>query len=194
MQVTAVLAAGAENNGLANMLKTLAEQNLDERARLSDRVRGLSGRVTIIADDADVSTTLEFRTQGSSSTVTFHDGIVGIPDLTIRGGFEPVSEMSRMEMLGSLRERFLQRGAVGKLRQSNVGVDKALTVAHVILGEVGKAKPLAALREVLHELPDPNGEVNRSLVQALRSKSLTVHGLPRALPLLLGMGNLLSVH
>ena len=83
----------AEENGLANMLATIMRQNLEdhpERARLLD---GLSGRLAIFAEDAEVAITWVF----DDGDATVHDGIVGIPDLTIRGGFEPIGDMSRME-------------------------------------------------------------------------------------------------
>src|SRR5882672_4037613 len=87
------IAPSAEENGLANMLATIMRQNLEdhpERARVLD---GLSGRLAIFAEDAEVAITWVF----DHGTATVHDGIVGIPDLTIRGGFEPIGDMSRME-------------------------------------------------------------------------------------------------
>ena len=133
------LAPGAEDNGLASMLATLARQNLDDHPEREAGIKRLRGRVAIVAEDADVALTLEL----DRGRVVLHDGIVGIPDLTIRGGFEQIGDMSRMESLG--------------------------------------------------KLPDPRGEVNRAMWAALRTGKLKVWGLPRALPLLLGMGELLSV-
>jgi hypothetical protein len=134
------LAPGADENGLATMLATLMAENLEshpERARTFAR---LAGRVAIVAEDADVALTLEFR----RGRVVLHDGIVGIPDLTIRGGAEQIGDMSRMESFGPL--------------------------------------------------PDPRGEVNRTMWRALREGRLRIFGLPRALPLLAGMGDVLAVH
>ncbi|MDQ3037057.1 MAG: hypothetical protein M3Y87_31980 [Myxococcota bacterium] len=134
------LAPGADENGLATMLATLMAENLashPERVRTLGR---LAGRVAIVAEDADVALTLEFR----RGRVVLHDGIVGIPDLTIRGGAEQIGDMSRMESVGPL--------------------------------------------------PDPRGEVNRAMWRALRDGRLRIFGLPRALPLLVGMGDVLAVH
>ena len=133
------LAPGADENGLATMLATLMAENLashPERARTLGR---LAGRVAIVAEDAAVALTLEFR----RGRVVLHDGIVGIPDLTIRGGAEQIGDMSRMESLGPLL--------------------------------------------------DPRGEVNRAMWRALRAGQLRIFGLPRALPLLVGMGDVLAV-
>ena len=134
------LSPGADENGLATMLATLMAQNLadhPERGRIFARLRG---RVAIIAEDAGVSLTMEFR----RGRVVVHDGIVGLPDLTLRGGFEQIGDMSRMESLGPL--------------------------------------------------PDPRGPVNRAMARALRDRTLRIFGLPRALPLLVGMGEVLAVH
>lgn len=133
------LAPGAEENGLATMLATLMAENVaahPARARTLDRLRG---RVAIVAEDADVALTIELR----GGRVVLHDGIVGIPDLTIRGGAEQIGDMSRMESLGPL--------------------------------------------------PDPRGEVNRAMWRALREKRLRVFGLPRALPLLVRIGDVLAI-
>ena len=133
------LAPGADENGLATMLATLMAENVAShpaRQRTLDRLRG---RVAIVAEDAEVSLTMEFR----GGRVVLHHGIVGLPDLTIRGEAELIGDMSRMESVGPL--------------------------------------------------PDPRGEVNRTMWRALREKRLRIHGLPRALPLLLGMGEVLAV-
>lgn len=133
------LAPGADENGLATMLATLMAENVaahPERARTLDRLRG---RVAIVAEDADVALTIELR----GGRVVMHDGIVGIPDLTIRGGAEQIGDMSRMESVGPL--------------------------------------------------PDPRGEVNRAMWRALREKRLRIFGLPRALPLLVRIGEVLAV-
>ncbi len=89
------VAPSAEDNGLANMLATIMRQNLEDhpdRARVLD---GLVGRLAIFAEDADVAVTWVFE----RGRATVHDGVIGIPDLTIRGGFEPIGDMSRMENL-----------------------------------------------------------------------------------------------
>lgn len=134
------LAPGADENGLATMLATLMAENLESHPALGRTFARLAGRVAIVAVDAGVALTLEFR----RGRVVLHDGIVGIPDLTIRGGFEQIGDMSRMESIG--------------------------------------------------RLPDPRGEVNRSMWRALRDKQLRIFGLPRALPLLVGMGDVLAIH
>lgn len=101
------MAPGAEDNGLATMLATLARQNLDDHPEREAAIAKLRGRVAIIAEDADVALTLEL----AGGRVVLHDGIVGIPDLTIRGGFEQIGDMSRMESIGALPD---PRGEVNR--------------------------------------------------------------------------------
>jgi len=139
MTVAIELDSGADDNGLANMLCTMMRQNVEDHPERSGVLTKLRGRMAIFAEDAEVSISIDFE----GDRVVFRDGIVGIPDLTIRGGFEQIGDLSRMEQVGAL--------------------------------------------------PDPRGEVNQSLFRAMRRGDLRVHGLPRALPLLLGFGDVMHV-
>ena len=101
------LAPGADDNGLATMLAMMMQQNLADHPDREAALARMKGRIAIIAEDADVSVTIEVR----KGRAIFHDGVVGIPDLTIRGGFEQIGDMSRMESLGPLPD---PRGPVNK--------------------------------------------------------------------------------
>jgi hypothetical protein len=91
------LAPGAEENGLAIMLGDLVRQNLEAKPRKMADFDALEGRVSIVADDADVALTLVFE-RGASGRLTIHDGIVGIPDVTIRGPSEAILALSNMPL------------------------------------------------------------------------------------------------
>jgi len=130
---------GAEDNGLANMLATMMRQNVEDHPERVDIAKKMRGRMAIFAEDAEVSISIDFE----GERVLFRDGIVGVPDLTIRGGFEQIGDLSRMEQVGAV--------------------------------------------------PEPRGPVNRALFAAMREGKLRVHGLPRALPLLLGFGDVMHV-
>src|ERR1700759_1979640 len=95
------LAPDAENNGLAVMLGDLVRQNLDAKPHKQADFAGLSGRVAIVADDAEVALTLEFD-KGSgrpgSGALVIHDGIVGVPDVTIRGPSEAIIALSNIPL------------------------------------------------------------------------------------------------
>jgi hypothetical protein len=97
------LAPGAEENGLAIMLGDLVRQNLEAKPKKMADFDALDGRVSIVADDADVSLTLVFartpRVGGSvGGSLVIHDGIVGIPDVTIRGPSDSILALSNMPL------------------------------------------------------------------------------------------------
>jgi len=89
------LAPGAEDNGLAIMLGDLVRQNLEAKPHKKADFAALGGSVSIVADDADVALTLRFETGGK---LTIHDGIVGIPDVTIRGPSDGILALSNMPL------------------------------------------------------------------------------------------------
>jgi len=90
---TIELAPGSENNGMAEMIAGLIRQNLEDRPdKLPDFFR-LSGRVSIVAEDVEVALTMEF----ARGQLIVHDGIVGIPDVTIRGTSEDIINLSLVE-------------------------------------------------------------------------------------------------
>jgi hypothetical protein len=89
------LAPGADSNGLAMMLADLVRQNLEAKPHKKGDFEALSGSVSIVADDADVALTMRFERGGR---LTIHDGIVGIPDVTIRGPSDAVLALSNMPL------------------------------------------------------------------------------------------------
>jgi hypothetical protein len=91
------LAPGADENGLAIMLGDLVRQNLEAKPGKMADFDALDGRVSIVADDADVALTLVFL-RGAAGSLTIHDGIVGIPDVTIRGPSEAILALSNMPL------------------------------------------------------------------------------------------------
>ena len=95
MEPDVQLAPGAEENGLAHMLRDLVKQNLEEKPHKMEDFQALDGNVSIVADDADVALTMRFVSGGK---LTIHDGIVGIPDVTIRGPSEAVLALSNMPL------------------------------------------------------------------------------------------------
>ncbi len=88
------LAPGAENNGFASMLAQLVRQNLDERPNKKKTLGRMHGRVALVVTDLGMSVTLQFE----SGALTVHDGIVGIPDVTVRAESEWHTKMSLVEL------------------------------------------------------------------------------------------------
>lgn len=87
------LAPSAAENGLAIMMATMMSQNLEDHPERRPVFARLFGRVAIVAEDAEVALTMHF----DRGRAVVHDGIVGIPDVTLRGSAELISDMSRME-------------------------------------------------------------------------------------------------
>jgi hypothetical protein len=94
MKPSIELAPGAEDNGLATMLADLVRQNLDAKPHKKSDFDALTGSVCIVADDAEVALTLRFE----GGRLTIHDGIVGIPDVTIRGPADTILALSNMPL------------------------------------------------------------------------------------------------
>lgn len=95
MQPDVELAPGAEDNGLAVMLADLVRQNLEAKPQKLGDFTALGGTVSIVADDADVVLTLRFEKGGK---LRIYDGIVGIPDVTIRGPSDAILALSNMPL------------------------------------------------------------------------------------------------
>jgi hypothetical protein len=96
---TIELAPGAENNAFASMLADLLRQNLESKPHKTKDFDALDGTVALVADDADVALTLEFRSVGARGRLTLHDGIHGIPDVAVRGSADAIMAMSNVPML-----------------------------------------------------------------------------------------------
>jgi len=88
------LAPGADQNGFADMLATLIRQNLDERPEKRGAFSRMRGRVAIVLEDIGSAVTLRFE----GGRLTIHNGIVGIPDVTVRAPWEWVTKMSLVEI------------------------------------------------------------------------------------------------
>jgi hypothetical protein len=119
VRVRVQLAPGAEENGLAVMLGDLVRQNLEAKPHKRADFDALEGRVAIVADDADVALTMVFDagdadgdgpTGDAGGRLTIHSGVVGIPDVTIRGPAEAVIALSNMPLTTPLGLPFPARG------------------------------------------------------------------------------------
>ena len=79
MSTPIALAPGAENNAFASMLADLVRQNLESKPHKKKDFDALEGTVALVADDADVALTLEFK----KGELVLHDGIRGVPDVAV---------------------------------------------------------------------------------------------------------------
>ncbi len=81
------------------MLAELIRQNLDDHPEKRRDFARLTGRVSIVAQDSNVSATLMFE----GGQLRVHGGIVGIPDVTVRTTIDQLMNMSLVELRGRLR-------------------------------------------------------------------------------------------
>ncbi len=88
------LAPGAENNGFATMLSDLVRQNLEAKPHKVADFHRIRGSIAIVAEDAEVALTLVFR----HGQLVVHDGIHGIPDVTVRGSSDIIMAMSNIPL------------------------------------------------------------------------------------------------
>jgi len=127
------LSAEAEENGFALMISELLRQNLQdhpEKMRDFDRLRA---KVALVVEDARVAITLAFE----SGRLVVHDGIWGIPDLTIRADTDLITQMSLMELVPRVGLPDLRgentRAILGASRDGRIKMYGALTNLPVVL-------------------------------------------------------------
>lgn len=120
------VADDAQDNGLALMVAELIRQNIEDQPQKAKVLRKMRGRVAIVADDAGVAMTMLF----DSGSLLVQDGIVGIPDMTVRADSAQVVTMSQVEFtfggLPDLRGRYL-REVVAASRSGQIQVFGALS-------------------------------------------------------------------
>lgn len=76
------------------MLAALILQNLEDKPAKRVDFAKLRGRIAIVAEDAGVALTLVFE----GNMLTLHDGIVGVPDVTVRANSDDIVQMSLLEL------------------------------------------------------------------------------------------------
>lgn len=80
MEPVVDLGPGADRNPLARVLADLVRSNASRSAQRRELER-LRGSIAVVADDAGSALTLRF----DFGRLTVHEGIVGVPDVTLRG-------------------------------------------------------------------------------------------------------------
>jgi hypothetical protein len=92
------LAPGAENNAFATMLCDLVRQNLESKPHKAKDfhalARGRGATIALVADDAEVALTLEFR----GGRLVLHDGILCVPDVAVRGSADSIMALSNVPL------------------------------------------------------------------------------------------------
>lgn len=97
-RVAISLARGAEHNAFATMLADLVRQNLESKPHkkkdFAALARGKGATIALVADDAEVALTLEFK----GGALILHDGIRGVPDVTVRGSADSIMALSNVPL------------------------------------------------------------------------------------------------
>lgn len=88
------LAPGAEDNAFAQMLADLVRQNIESKPHKKKDFDAIDGTVALVADDAEVALTLEFRL----GRLVVHDGIYGVPDVAVRGSSDAIMTLSNVPL------------------------------------------------------------------------------------------------
>jgi hypothetical protein len=145
MQIS--LAPGAENNAFATMLADLVRQNLESKPHkkkdFDALARGRGVTIALVADDAEVALTLEFRSGG----LVLHDGIRGVPDVAVRGSADVIMALSNVPLTRPLAlpiptDRPSLDVVLGMVRATRTGELK-------VLGMLGHFRDLSRLTRVM---------------------------------------------
>jgi len=143
------LAPGAENNAFATMLADLVRQNLESKPHKKKDLAALSRRrsvtVALVADDADVALTLEFKDGG----LVLHDGIKGVPDVAVRGSSDSIMTMSNIPLTRPFGLPIpTDRGALDVLRQMARSTATGELKVHGMVGNLGVLSRLTRVMSV----------------------------------------------
>ncbi len=144
---TISLAPGAEHNAFATMLADLVRQNLDSKPHkkkdFAALARGKGATIALVADDAEVALTLEFK----NGRLVLHDGIRGVPDVTVRGSADAIMALSNVPLTRPLALPIpTDRSALGVL----VSMIRATRTGELkILGMLGNFGVLSRLTRVM---------------------------------------------
>ena len=93
------LAPGAEDNPIAVELAAVIRKNLGENPKKRADFRALRGSVLMVAQDRGESLTLRF----DLGRLTIHDGVVGIPSLTLCGDLAALRRLTDLPLTPWLR-------------------------------------------------------------------------------------------
>ena len=100
------LAKGAEEVGLAIMLKDLLSQNLEANPHKMKDFNKLDINIGLIVSDAEVELTMEF----TGDALTLHSGIKGKPKLLITSEADTIMALSNLQIKGGMPYYFDETG------------------------------------------------------------------------------------
>ncbi len=103
------LAPGAESVRLAREIAAGVQANVARDARKRADFERLRGAVALVADDGGTALTLRF----DFGRLVIHTGVVGIPDITVRGPTELLEGLGDLPLPGmaAVAAKWLARGS-----------------------------------------------------------------------------------
>jgi hypothetical protein len=113
------LAPGADENGLAVMLADLLRQNLESKPHKARDLQAITGRIAILAEDAEVAMTLRF----DHGNLTVYDGVIGVPDVTVRASSDVIIALSNVGLTKRFALPVLNRDIFTAMRKGTMKVD-----------------------------------------------------------------------
>lgn len=119
------LAEGAEDIGLAVMLKDLLTQNLAEHPHKIPDFKKMNICIGLTVSDADLALTMAFEKTG----LTIYPGIRGVPGLNITAEAETVMDLSNVRIKWGLPHYFDEPGqaVLAAMRQGRLKIKGLLT-------------------------------------------------------------------
>jgi len=105
-EIQVILAKGAENLGLAEMLRDLLLQNLDQNPHKIEDFKKLAIDIGLIVPDAEVSITMSFK----NGILTIYPKIAGKPKITITSASDIVMALSNVRLKGGMPYYFDKAG------------------------------------------------------------------------------------
>lgn len=138
-------ADGADANAFAVMLSDLLRQNLESKPHKQKDFDALDGKVALVADDADIALTLEFR----RGDLLVHDGIAGMPDVTVRGSSEAIMNLSNVPLTRPLALPLpTDRASLDVVRSLLAATRTGELRVHGMLGNLGLLSRLTRVMSV----------------------------------------------
>ncbi len=138
MQPVVDLAPGTEKNPLAQRLAELVRGNVAQSSRRREFER-LRGSAAVVADDAGTALTLRF----DFGRLTVHEGLVGVPDVTILGNTRDIEALTDLPFatrlnvpwpnLGDDGGRAALKAVVSALRSRNLKIYGLVLHARFVL-------------------------------------------------------------
>jgi len=107
------LAPGADHDPLARQFADRVQAAL-ERVEQRQAFQKMRGSVGVVADDADTALTLRF----DFGRLTIHEGLVGVPTVTIRGQLRDIEALTQLSVAG---EGWARLGQAGRAAASVAG-------------------------------------------------------------------------